>query len=131
MVGKETEEFREIYSHKEKHLNKITTYYSKQKRKKQILYNKNINYTDWTEYDKRIEVYYEPKTYIGSDFESKNEQVKKSYYYYTYEGGFWRQLFNNLERVKHVHYYYEPIIYRREIKKYNDGSKYIGPWLIQ
>ena len=131
LVGKEIDEYREIYSHKEKHLNKITTYYSKQKRKKQILYNKTINYTDWIEYDKRISVDYEPKTYIGSDYESKIEQIRKSYYYYTYEGGFWRQLFDNLERVEHVHYYYEPVIYRREIKKYNDGSTNIGPWLIQ
>ena len=76
-------------------------------------------------------MYYEPKTYIGSDFESKIEQKRKSYYYYTYEGGFWRRLFDNLERVEHVHYYYEPVIYRREIKKYNDGSTYVGPWLIQ
>lgn len=131
LVSKEIEEFREIYSHKTKYLNKITSFYSQQKRKKQLFYNKEINYTDWIEYNKRISVHYEPKIYIGSDFESKIEQIRRAYYYYTYEGGFWRQLFDNLKRVEHVHYYYEPVIYRREIKKYNDGTKIYGQWIKQ
>ena len=131
LVSKEIYEYREIYSHKNKYLNKITTFYSQQKRKKQILYNNVINYSNWIEYNQRSSVYYEPRKYIGSDFESKIEQVRRSYYYYTYEGGFWRKLFDNLERVEHVHYYYEPVIYKREIKKYNDGTQSIGEWYIQ
>ena len=131
LVSKEIEEYREVYSHREKYLNKITTFYSQQKRKKQIFYNQVINYTNWVEYNKRTSIYYEPKTYIGSDFESKIEQRRRAHYYYTYEGGFWRQLFDNLKRVEHVYYYDEPVIYKREIKKYNDGTKSIGQWIIQ
>ena len=131
LVSKEVDEYREIYSHCDKYLNKITTFYSQQKRKKQILYNKVINYTNWIEYNKRASVYYEPRRYIGSDYESKIEQRRRTHYYYTYEGGFWRRLFDNLERVEHVHYYYEPVVYKREIKKYNDGTQSIGEWYIQ
>lgn len=129
LISKEIEEFREIYSHKNKILNKIITYYSQQKRKKQIFYNKIINYTDWKEYNKRESIYYEPIIYIGSDFECKVEKEQRKYYYYTYEGGFWRTIFNNLKRVEHYGYHYVDVAYKREIKKYNDGTKQIGPWI--
>ena len=40
--------------------------------------------------------------------------------------GFWRTLFDNLKRVRHVKYVYEDVLYKREIKKYNDGTQENG-----
>ena len=128
LISKEEEEFRECYLNQSKYLNKITTYYSQQKRKKQTFYNKIVNYTNWEQYNTRQKVYYEPKCYIGSDIEYKVEKELKEHIYYTYEGGFWRTLFDNLERVRHVEYIEEDVLYKREIKKYNDGTKDIGYW---
>lgn len=131
LVVEEIEEKRKVFKKQNKHLNKIYTIYSKQKRKKQILYNKTVNYTNWVEFDTESSVSYEPVVCISSRTENKVEKRNKQHIYYTYEGGFWRTLFNNLERVRHVHNYTENILYSRKVNIYNDGTTSFGPWIEQ
>lgn len=131
LVVKEIDEFRKVFKTNKKHLNKNTTIYSKQKRKKQILYNKIVNYTDWIEYDTESSISYDPIVCITSRTENKVEKRNKVHVYYTYEGGFWRRLFDNLEKVRHVHHYTEDILYSRKVNIYNDGTTSYGPWIQQ
>ena len=74
LVVKEIDEFRKVFKTNKKHLNKNTTIYSKQKRKKQILYNKIVNYTDWIEYDTESSISYDPIVCITSRTENKVEK---------------------------------------------------------